>query len=72
MCIIMTRAHVHTHTHTKGAMFSIIAVAQVLASIVASVLFGTTYPKILKEGWRPGAIYWVMSLLIAIEIPFAM
>lgn len=64
-----------THTlslslpYCSGALFSIIAGVQVLASVTAAVVFFYFYPATLKMGWRSGSVYFLIAVLLLLAIP---
>ena len=55
-----------------GALFSVIAMVQVIASNVATVVFFFFYPYTLNRGWGAGTVYFLMAAIAALPVPLVM
>lgn len=72
--------YVHTYvthpltltTSHAGALFSVIAFTQVVASNISAVVFYFFYPFTLSRGWASGSVFFLMAAIAAIPLPFVM
>ena len=56
-----------------GALFSIVAAAQVLSSVCSTIFFFFLLPYItINLGWPAGNIFFFIAALCAMTWPFAM
>jgi len=55
-----------------GPLFSILAAVQVLASVLASVIFSFFYPFTLYIGWASGTVFFLLAAISAVPLPFVM
>lgn len=55
-----------------GALFSFISATQVLATVVAYVVYALAYSRTLLMRWSAGTSFYLMAILYIVPVPFMM
>ena len=72
MCIFNQHLRLPYFISTPGALFSVIAMTQVIASNIATVVFYFFYPYTLNRGWGVGTVFFLMAAISVLPIPLVM